>query len=366
MKRNLEKFWPGIFLGITLKRWLKLLADNNYSVLPEFWPRAILITLISIFNSSTALIEKKLYENDILRTEVLPPTFILGFYRSGTSFLHNLMSIDSRFAFPTVYQVRFPSSFLSTEKFAKKFPLHSRQVKRIQDNVKFTWSSPDEDEIALCLLTLASPLLGRAFPKRLMEYERFRNFEDVSTDELTVWCKAVEWYAKKLTLAYGRPMIMKSPPHTGRIYILSTIFPGAKFIHIHRNPYAVFQSALHLRSVTRNLRQFQQETSDDDEVLLSQYKSTYTRFFQEKDKIPIHNLIDISYEHLEQNPLDVIHNIYDHLRLPDFQVVENSLIEYVGGIKNYRKNSHPNLPESLKNKIKEQCMECFNAWGYEP
>lgn len=41
-------------------------------------------------------------------------------------------------------------------------------------------------------------------------------------------------------------LLIKSPVHTGRVKTLLSIFPDAQFIYIHRNPYEVFQSALHL------------------------------------------------------------------------------------------------------------------------
>jgi hypothetical protein len=37
-------------------------------------------------------------------------------------------------------------------------------------------------------------------------------------------------------------LILKSPAHTARMKLLHELFPGAKFIHISRNPYEVYQS----------------------------------------------------------------------------------------------------------------------------
>lgn len=37
-------------------------------------------------------------------------------------------------------------------------------------------------------------------------------------------------------------LILKSPAHTARLKLLHEIFPKAKFIHISRNPYEVYQS----------------------------------------------------------------------------------------------------------------------------
>jgi hypothetical protein len=47
-----------------------------------------------------------------------------------------------------------------------------------------------------------------------------------------------------------KKLVLKSPVHTGRVEILRKIFPKAKFIYIHRHPYEVLQSAIHMADTT--------------------------------------------------------------------------------------------------------------------
>ncbi|MBC8355082.1 MAG: sulfotransferase [Planctomycetes bacterium] len=49
---------------------------------------------------------------------------------------------------------------------------------------------------------------------------------------------------KKLTFKYDKPLVVKSPTHTGHVRLLLEMFPEAKFVHIHRNPFEVFSSTL--------------------------------------------------------------------------------------------------------------------------
>src|SRR5688500_17337527 len=84
--------------GITLGNWLRVLRDNRFSIDARFWPRAALITLSSVPNSFVALAEQLLFGPAIGNAEVQPPLFILGTWRSGTTHLHNLLSVDNRFA----------------------------------------------------------------------------------------------------------------------------------------------------------------------------------------------------------------------------------------------------------------------------
>jgi hypothetical protein len=49
-------------------------------------------------------------------------------------------------------------------------------------------------------------------------------------------------HAQVLFLQQDKRLVLKSPPHTARVRLLREIFPGAKFVHISRDPYEIYQS----------------------------------------------------------------------------------------------------------------------------
>jgi hypothetical protein len=63
-----------------------------------------------------------------------PPVFVLGFWRSGTTLLHELLCSDPQFGFPSTYACMNPSHFLLTEAWAsgRKTP---RTANRPMDNM---------------------------------------------------------------------------------------------------------------------------------------------------------------------------------------------------------------------------------------
>src|SRR5438105_2951970 len=105
-----------MFSGVTLGNWLRLLRDNHFAIDRPFWPRAALTTLGAFPNTLAAIAEKWWYRRAIERTEIEPPVFILGAWRSGTTHLHNLLSVDRRYGYPNLYQVTCPLTFLLTER----------------------------------------------------------------------------------------------------------------------------------------------------------------------------------------------------------------------------------------------------------
>ncbi len=228
--------------GITAGDWFRLLRDNGFAVDPVYWHRAAFVTLASLMNSASRWIEERRFGEAIAAAKPAgPPLFVLGHWRNGTTHLHNLLALDPQFAFANTYQVTSPHTFLSTESINTRLFKHLVPPKRPMDNMALSFQSPQEDEFALLLTTLVSPYLGATFPRREDHYSRFLTFRDATAEEIDTWKRGFVWFVQKLTLKDRRPLVLKSPPHTARIRLLLEIFPEAHFVHIHREPYTVFQ-----------------------------------------------------------------------------------------------------------------------------
>jgi len=96
--------------GITWGDWRNLVRANKVDF--SYSLRALSTTLSSIFNSINRRRENRIYGSRIAAVQIKPPLFILGHWRTGTTHLHNLLTVDDRFAFPNYYQVSYPHHFL--------------------------------------------------------------------------------------------------------------------------------------------------------------------------------------------------------------------------------------------------------------
>ncbi len=232
--------------GMTLGDWWAMLRRHRFAVDLQHMPRALVQTAVSASNSVNARIERWRFGRRIEAARVEAPLFILGHYRSGTTHLHNLLALDPQFAAPTFFQTLNPHTFLSTEHLVA--PIVDRLVvrRRYQDAMALGAGVPSEDEFATCAMTGLSPYMGWCFPGDGADYDRYLTFRDVPGDEVGHWKHALTQFLKKLTVRYGRPLVLKSPPHTARIRLLLELFPDARFVHIHRNPYVVFRSTRHM------------------------------------------------------------------------------------------------------------------------
>jgi omega-hydroxy-beta-dihydromenaquinone-9 sulfotransferase len=360
-----RNFGPGLLGGITAGDWLRLLRDQHFAVAPSCLPRAMAITFQSLQNSVCRRYENWRFGPKLNEITVQNPLFLLGHWRHGTTHLHNLMTVDERFAFANNYQVLYPHSFLSTEAIASRLMAPFLPKRRPMDNVEWNMQSPQEDEFALCVASGESPCLGWVFPQRQEHYDRFLTFQDVSEDEVLRWQAALLLFLQKLTWKYGRALVLKSPPHTCRIGLLLKMFPQAKFVHIHRNPYAVFPSTRRTIQVSIEMHRLQRARPDTlDERVLGQYRKMYKVYFEERKLIPEGNLVEIAFEDLEKDALGQMRRIYEVLSLPNFDVVEPALRRYVHSIEGYQKNSFPELTSAMRNRIAREWRRSFEEWGY--
>ncbi len=353
--------------GAAFGDWWRLLRQNRFAVDVPYWPRALHVTASTLANSMWARLEESKYGRQIDAVQVRPPVFVLGHYRSGTTHLHNLLSLDPQFAFPTLLQTLYPHTFLTSGAMIAPAMKSLMLPNRPQDNMTQGVDSPAEDEFALCVATSLSPYMRWAFPRSTVDYESYLTFRSVPNEELHRWKAAFVRFLKKLTLVSDRPLLLKSPPHTARIRLLLELFPDARFVHIHRHPYTVFQSQRHLWKTGPPYWQLERPAARQpiDDRIIDTYSAMYGAFFEERDMIPAGRLCEVAFEAVERDPVREIEKIYQALGLSGFPSVLTSLEAYVGSISGYQKNKLPDLPPPLRQRIRHQWRRSFEEWQYD-
>lgn len=353
--------------GIVARDWWRLLRDNRFAIDREYLGRGWALTVMSIRNAIAKRAEERRFGAVTAAAQVQPPVFIIGHWRSGTTLLHELLAMDEQFTYPTLFQVSNPHTFLSWEEQVAAYYRSAREPAqtRPQDNMEITFDSPGEDEAALAMASLYSPVIAWAFPRREAFYDRYYTFGDVPPAELAVWKTTLVWFLKKLSIRYPKPAVLKSPTHTCRIRLLLELFPEAKFIHIHRNPYDVFRSTqqLYARAVPFSYLQ-QPPPNQVDEGIIRRYTLIYDAFFAEQPLIPARNYCEIGFEDLEHDMIGQIGRLYEQLHLVGFDALRSRLEQYIVARQGYQKNRHEALPESIRTRLARSWRRCFDTWGY--
>ena len=228
--------------GNSLPNWIVILIKNRFTISLKYIPRVLLVTFVTIILYPFVILEKILFDRKIKKMKIKSPVFIIGHMRSGTTFLHYLLSKDDRFAYATTSQTVFPWIFLSLEKIIKPFMRYVLPSKRPMDNMAIREDYPQEEELAIANLCPYSPNNGAYFPKHLEEfYRKYSFFENINKKIINKWKKIYTYFLKKITYKnFGKRILSKSLVNSGRINLLLEMFPDAKFIFIYRNPYKLF------------------------------------------------------------------------------------------------------------------------------
>src|SRR5688572_15656114 len=152
-KQRYTALSPRFWHGMTLRPWLGLIARNQFDFSITRIPTVFAITAFSCGNSVLSALQHLIYARKIARTEIkVPPLFIVGHWRSGTTLLHELLIRDERHTYATTCQCFAPEHFLLTERLITKLFGFVMPDKRPMDNMEAGWSRPQEDEFAICNL----------------------------------------------------------------------------------------------------------------------------------------------------------------------------------------------------------------------
>lgn len=356
------RFWHGMLIG----DWIRLLSQQRYRVHPARWPLALGITFATLFNSKMRLTQTAFLGHKTSQTD-LPddPLFVLGHWRSGTTLLHELLSVDGAFATPTTYQCFAANHFLLTEAVITRLLWFLMPSKRPMDNMKAGWHEPQEDEFALCSMGVPSPYLRMAFPNSAKEYLDYLDTDLLDDGQRKHWQSTFEEFLRRLAVHYpGKRIVLKSPTHTARLGLLANMFPNAKFIHIVRNPYDVVPSTIRLWNSLDYVQGLQIPRGiDREDYVFRTYQCMYDAFERHRSEIPEARIIEIQFEHLVEDSCSVLANVYDQLSLGDFADVRPQLEAKLASKRNYIRNQHE-LDEGLIERINHHWHWYFEKYGY--
>jgi hypothetical protein len=346
----------------------QLLRENRFDIHLTRYPMTVLCAMCAGVNSTLAMLQKLTHGRRIERCQlVAPPIFVIGHWRSGTTLMHELLALDKQFAFPNNYDAFVPNHFLLSRPLLYPIVKILMPPSRPMDNMEMGAATPQEDDFALCAYGAPTPYRRIAFPNRPHRDHLLLNIANATTEERDLLERAMKQFLKSLTLRNSRQLILKSPPHTGRIQLLSQWFPGAKFIHVARHPYDLVPSTMRLWKALDQLMGFQWPRYDD--VALKNYifecqDLMYAAYHQQRASIPPENLIEVRFENLVQNPLEEMERVYQRLQLGDFLQARPAIESYFHRKKDHQKNRF-SIDESLKMEIDSHWSMYMKLFGYD-
>lgn len=364
---------PGFSTGFnsflaTGRLGLALRLGFRYGVDRQFISRYLGLLAADAIFAPLRVWQSVAYGRRIREAEIHPePIFLLGFWRSGTTLLHNLLAMDPQWGFVTTYQAALPDVFLAGQGRVRRLIESRLPANRGVDNIPVDLAMPQEEEIALMCSSGLSPYVSLNFPRTADDTLEYL----FQGEGLESW-KRERWkaeYVKLLKAASfcmdGKPLILKSPSNTSRIAALLELFSAARFVYLQRNPYDTLRSYAHLLRLMNGWHALQ--SVDFDELLLRQvkiYRRMAEAYLEQREMIPAGRLVELRYEELEQDKAGQVRRIYDELSLPGYGGFAPKLMDYVESIADFQKNPAHISPQVI-GLVNEYVPFLVSQYGYE-
>lgn len=256
---------------------------------------------------------------EIADQEIVAPVFILGMPRTGTTSLHELMSLDPQFRVPLSWEVAHPfpppetSTYRSDPRIAKLAADLARVDTLLPDfkNMHPMGAELPQECVALFSHDFASMIFDVQF--RLTRYQEWLIKEDMGEvfRNHRRWLQLLQWKCP------GDTWVLKSPQYLWNIRDMLREYPDARVVQTHRDPIKV---ALSIGSLTTTLRSLGSDHADLKEATreyadLLHYGTQTTMAARAEGLLSEERAFDLQFAHFRKDPVSAVGEVYRHLGL---------------------------------------------------
>lgn len=341
-------------LGSSFLNYVKILRGNR--VVAKFYLKVLLTAFVILITTPFRWYDTLIFHSRLKKTKIQRPVFIIGHWRSGTTYLHNLLCQDPQNGFVATYQTVFPH-FMASKKIFSLVMNKLMPKKRPSDNVELAIDFPQEEEFGFLNTNPNSIYNLCYFPKNYkLYYDRSVHGDGMNKQEIAAVKFDYDQLLKKALIASGKKrLVIKNPINTARLPFLTTAYPDARFIHIVRNPYIVYLSTKKFFGSLLPTMWFHEVSKEAiNTMVIALYVRLHDDFFDQRELIEA-NCIEIKFEELEDSSLDVIRKIYQDIEIEGLEKALPHIESYIKEQKKYEKNNY---------KISRTEVELINKhWG---
>jgi hypothetical protein len=270
---------------------------------------------------------------DIFNVPVPKPMFLVGFGRTGSTFLHHLLALDPEARAPRLWELTEPSPPPRPESYATDL-----RIRRIQMHLRSNAIAmpdlhkihelgdaqvPEECHLMMwhgphqIMFGLRSPeywqwLCNLTLPQLNTLYKSYR----LQVQHLQLFHRGGHWVSKALTHAHFFPVLFK-------------IFPDARIVRLHRDPCQIIPA---LASIISHMQILYTNRIDFHELgrrMLDIFLDSMHRSIQIDKEMGPEHFIDVVFDDLTGDPIGVIREIYSRFGYRYTPQFENELNKHL-------------------------------------
>ncbi|MCP4195006.1 MAG: sulfotransferase [Planctomycetaceae bacterium] len=270
------------------------------------------------------------------------PLFIIGMPRTGTTFLHRLLSVGPRLRALKIWEMLepCPPSSLHPEVVPERRARAQSWCDHLYDMVPalkpIHYTEADSPEE--CIYLLRNTFVDTSFTlqARLSSYRQWLNRMDMEP--------IYRDYRQQLQMlqlgSNNLRLLLKSPNHSHHVEDILTVFPDACFLRIHRHPAEAIPSAVNLRRLSRAVYSERSLSNDHVRQRIESWKHLIPHLDRFAGTLPGNRYLDVCYKQLVKDPLAEARNIYQYFGIEWDGLTEKAMTKWLKDNPKGRFGSH--------------------------
>ena len=367
----------------TLGKIIYLQCIKHFTLRRFLWT-SLFVTIWTVFTFIVLvfrLIDEIFFFN-YRKIKVDEPIFIISNPRSGTTFMHRLMSMDEgRYGYTYLYHTLLPSitifkiiNFFDSvdQKIGRPMQrffqwLDSLIFKGWEDIHPMGFGKTEEDEALYAFTGMSAGIfLLCPFIKDVYEVVFPDNMNEKARQRL------MNFYTntiQRVMFASGQKKIFlsKNVMSTGRLESLNKAYPNARYIYLVRNPIDTIPSFISMftsawKAHSPDINENSEESRAWGEIGMDYYKY----FDNFKDKLDPERLVVVKYDELSAHPENTIRSIYDQFGLSISDSYAEKLREVTRNQKKYKSVHNYSLEQygMTEDHVYEEIGFIFEKYGF--
>lgn len=270
---------------------------------------------------------------EILQGEVASVHVVTGLGRTGTSILHELLTLDPDNRVPMQWEMMYPVPAPETATFdsdarIEKADLEIRYMEKVVPAIRTMHENAGDlpnECIFLFAFAFASDLFSGRF--NLPGYDAW-----MATNDLT---PAYAYHKRMLQfLQWKNPKsrwVLKAPSHLARLPCLFKTYPDVKVAITHRDPLRVLASVSNLLSSLKYMHSDSINYAADLQRVSfgNAYLCQHMVDQRNADDLPLDQIVDVRYSDLLSDPVGTVKKLYEQWGIPFTQGLADRIKIYL-------------------------------------
>jgi hypothetical protein len=364
----------------------KIIRETYRQFKWRIWLLSVIFIFLYALNQFIHIIFRiidEIFYRGYRKKEIKAPVFIISNPRSGTTYLHRLISLDAdKFAYTKyAHTFQMTASFVELAHLVKRIDIRTgnwirKGINALDHRLWGGWddmhamgfNKAEEDELVWAQ-TLMSTGIFIPFPYlHLIDDNKFLDHEpeEVRKNVMDFYESCVKRF---MYVADGnKTYLAKNVMSTGRFKSLLQRFPDAKIIYIARHPYDAVPSFASVFSAMYKLHSPNMPDNAPPKKAWARLGIDFFKYSKEmRQTLPETQFFDLKYDDLLSDPQGTVLAIYKHFNWTPSEQLLDGLSKELTRNKNYKSAHEYSLEQYgfTKQEIYAELGEMMDEWGFD-